>query len=131
MSETNQEAFDRGHHEGGVEARLDQHEAHLKTINGSITAGVTGLAEVRSVVQQLGSDVNARLDTVIATAQAAAATVIATAEALKAADEARRDADDESHKKSDRTWTPFQRVFAVIAAVAASVVIWATLFRRH
>jgi hypothetical protein len=122
--ETSQEAFDRGHHEGGVEARLREHEKHLNSINGSIERGVTGLADVKTALQQLASDTKAGLDTVIATANAAAATVVATADALAKADEARR-------KKSDASWSPWQKfiglITSLVIAAGAAAGIYATL----
>jgi hypothetical protein len=131
VSESSQEAFERGHRAGGVEAQLAEHQKHLQTINGSIDRGVDGLASVNLTVQHMYDELTAKLDTVIATAKAAADTVVATAEALRQQGEAQRTADQDATTKSDRSWTPFTRFFAVLAATATGVVIWATLFRHH
>jgi hypothetical protein len=131
MSESSQAAFERGHRAGGVEAQLAEHQKHLQTINGSIDRGVDGLASVNLTVQHMYDELTAKLDTVIATAKAAADTVVATAEALRQQGDAQRTADQDATTKSDRSWTPFTRFFAVLAATATGVVIWATLFRHR
>jgi hypothetical protein len=108
MSESSQDAFDRGHLAGEIAARLAGHDQHFAAINGSLDKIAAGLAS----------------QTLADQARADAVTRVATATALKDAEEARRD-------KGDQSWTPFQRAFAVVAAVAAGVVIWATLFRHR
>jgi hypothetical protein len=113
MSESSQDAFDRGHLAGEIAARLAGHDQHFAAINGSLDKIAAGLASQTLAIQALADQ-----------ARADAVTRVATATALKDAEEARRD-------KGDQSWTPFQRAFAVVAAVAAGVVIWATLFRHR
>jgi len=132
-SESSQEAFDRGRREGGVEARLVEHENHLRAINGSIDRGVGGLAEVKLSLQKLASDMQASLDTVIATARAAADTVVATAEALRQQESTRRTADRDARAKSEASWSPWQKFLAVITTLAVAagtaVGVYASLHR--
>lgn len=103
MTETPQEAYDRGHAAGGIEARLDAYDRHFEAINGSVADTARELHGLTLAVQRLGDQ-----------ADASAATVLATASALKAADEARR-------AKSDQSWSPFQRIVAAVAGLAGVV----------
>jgi septal ring factor EnvC (AmiA/AmiB activator) len=132
-SESNQEARDQGFRDGRVETRLDAHDKRLEKINGSIEKGATETHGLRLDLQRMEGDLKAQLDTVIATARAAAATVVATAEALRLADEARRTTDRDATTKSDRSWTPVQRFLAVMGAivvtVGTAVAIYANLHR--
>lgn len=129
MSESNQAAFDRGHLAGEIATRLAGHDKHLTTINGSLDRIAANQEAQTLAIQKQGDAFTAKLNEVIATATAAAQTVVATAEAVRLAGEAQRTADHDVAEKSERAWTPFQRVLAVVAGVAAAVVIWATLFR--
>jgi hypothetical protein len=101
MSESSE--YDRGVIAGAIENRLADHDRHFRTINGSIEKVGTELHELKLAVQRLGDQAIAR-----------DATVITTASALKDADEARRNT-------ADQRWSPWQKGFAVIAAVAALV----------
>lgn len=112
-AESGQDAYERGHLAGEIAARLAGHDQHFAAINGHLADLVSGQEAVRLAVQRLADQAVSR-----------DATVVTTAAALKDAEDARR-------SKGEQTWTPWQRIFGVVAAVAAGVVIWATLFRNH
>ena len=101
--------FDRGHVAGQIEARLAGHDRHFAAINGSLGRIAEEIAQMTLALQRLGDQAVSR-----------DATVLTTASALKDAEEARRD-------KSQQTWTPWTRVFAVIAALATGLSIWLAL----
>jgi hypothetical protein len=103
MTETAQDAYDRGADAGRIEARLSQYDKHFQAINGSVADTARELHALTLAVQRLGDQ-----------ADASAATVLATASALKAADEARRD-------KTEQSWSPIQKVLAAVAGIAALV----------
>lgn len=107
--DNSEEAYRRGLAAGEVTAKLAQHEAHLATINGSIEGlrhemgSLTG--EVHSLRDELaGREANAE----------------AAASALRNADDARR-------SEAEMSWGRFQRVFAIIATVAALITIASVL----
>jgi len=105
MTESNKEAEDRGFAAGKIDARLAQHDLHFSQINGSIGKLADEIHNLVMVVQRLGDEAKSR-----------DATEITTAAALKAAEDARRD-------KSEQSWTPLQRVTAVLVALAALVAV--------
>lgn len=113
MSES--EAREQGYAAGKIDERLEGHDRHFALINGSLEKVATNLAIQTLAIQSL-----------VDQAKASEATVLATAKALKEADEARRN-------KSDSSWTPVQRLIAVVGGLA--VVIGATLgiatYLRH
>jgi hypothetical protein len=101
--ETPQQAYDRGADAGRIEQRLATYDRHFETINGSVMDTAKQLKELSLQVQRLVDRMDAN-----------AATVLATANALKAADEARRD-------KTEQSWSPWQKVLATLAGLAALV----------
>ena len=101
MTETAADAYDRGVTAGEIAARLAGHDQHFDAINGHLAAIANEMHTLRLGVQHLGDQ-----------AEANAKTVITTAAALKAADEARRD-------KATASWSPWQKLFAVIGGAAA------------
>jgi hypothetical protein len=103
VTETPQEAYDRGHAAGGIEARLDQYDLHFAAINGSVADTAAALTALSMQVQRLADQAVAR-----------DATVLTTAAALKDAEDARR-------AKSEQTWSPFQRIVAAVAGIAGIV----------
>lgn len=113
MSEPTQDAYDRGHLAGKIDARLAGHDQHFAAINGSLEKIAANQVAQTLAIQRLADQ-----------ADAYAATELAKAKALKEAEEARRD-------KTEQVWSPYAKVFAAIAAIAAAVVVWATLFRYH
>lgn len=106
--ETTQEAFDRGHTAGEIAEQLRRHENHLAKINGSTEKTAVALVALNDTQQQMALQLQRLGDQM----ESSARTVVATAAALKEADEARRNADD-------RSWSPFARAFAAVAALAA------------
>lgn len=105
--------YERGVAAGGIEARLADHDRHFALINGSLVkVAENGIEHVRAInslvlqVQRLADQ-----------ADASARTAVATAKALKDADESRR-------AVSERAWTPWQRLIAVVGGlVSASVLV--------
>lgn len=59
-TESESEAFERGKREGKTEQRLDDHDAHLNRINGSIKEFAAATAELAKEVSKFGDE--ARLD---------------------------------------------------------------------
>lgn len=86
---------------GKIEERLASHDKHFEVINGSMKEVAENLAKLNLGIQRL-----------IDSSAADRATVITTAQALKNADDARRD-------RGNAKWTPWQRLAAGIAAIAA------------
>ena len=95
--------FERGHVAGVIAARLTEHDKHFANINGSIAEARAELKGINLQLQRLGDN-----------AIAASATVIATAIALEKAETARR-------IKSDTSWSPFQKVIAVIGPILVAI----------
>jgi hypothetical protein len=102
--------YDRGVTAGGIEARLANHDRHFEVINGSIVDGKNATVGLREEIHQLRLAIQQLADQAKASAEAA----IKTALALKEADEARRNS-------ADQRWSPWQKGFAVIAAVGVLV----------
>ena len=99
--------YQRGHIDGAISARLDQHDKHFEAINGSIAGLRDEMHTLTLAVQRLGDAMTADR-----------ATVLTTAAALKDAEDARRD-------KSDQSWSPWTKVIAVLGAVATAIGIYA------
>ncbi|HEY9411110.1 MAG TPA: hypothetical protein VIP77_16140 [Jiangellaceae bacterium] len=109
--ESTQDAYDRGAAAGRIDARLAGHDKHFESINGSLADMVREMHELTLAVQRLGDQAVSR-----------DATVVTTAAALKDAEEARRG-------KAEQSWSPWEKVFAVLAALAAAVGIYLALTR--
>jgi len=105
------DAYDRGVVAGEIAARLTGHDKHFESINGSLGKIALEMHELNMSVQRLGDQADAN-----------SKTVITTAAALKDAEEARRD-------KSDQSWSPWTKGFAVLAAVATLVSLYLALAR--
>lgn len=109
-----EDAYSRGHLAGEIAARLAGHDAHFAAINGHLAELV---AEARSGRERHASETR---DLVLAIqrleqqAVASAATVVTTAAALKDAEEARR-------TQTEQSWSPIQRLLAVLGTAAAVV----------
>jgi hypothetical protein len=102
MSE-GRDAYDQGHTAGGIDARLAQHDAHFREINGSIRDVATQMASVKLLLQRLAD-----------AADSDRRTVVVTAAALKDAEDARR-------SQGEQRWSPWQKAIALIGACAALV----------
>lgn len=91
---------------GEVEARLDEHDKHLSSINGSVARQVEEQQKTNLLLQRI-------LDQRAADQEK----VIATAAALKEADQARRD-------KAEWQWTPVSRLIAVVGTIGTLLTIY-------
>jgi len=115
VSESGQDAYERGHLAGEIAARLAGHDRHFDAINGHLADLVAGQEEVRLAVQRLADQAVSR-----------DATVVTTAAALKDAEDARR-------SRGEQTWTPIQRFIAVVTVfavlLAAAVAAWSAFHR--
>lgn len=94
-------AYERGVAAGEIAARLANHDRHFAAINGSLADLAHEMHDLTLAVQRLGDQ-----------AAASATTVVATAAALANAEKARRE-------QSTRSWTPFQRLLAVLGVGVA------------
>jgi ElaB/YqjD/DUF883 family membrane-anchored ribosome-binding protein len=95
--------YDQGVTAGRIESRLAGHDKHFEAINGSIGKVASELHDIRLTVQRLADQAVSR-----------DATVITTAAALRDAEEARR-------RQADQRWSPWQKSFAVLAAIGVVV----------
>jgi len=103
VTESPQEAYDRGAVQGGIAERLASHDRHFEAINGNLARVADEMHGLRLAVQRLGD------------AQASdRTTAVTTAAALKAAEDARR-------AKSESAWTPMARFLAVVGGVVAVI----------
>jgi len=100
--------YERGVETGGIISRLEGHDKHFAKINGSLDAVAEQLAALVLAVQRLGDQAVAR-----------DATVVTTALALKDANDARRTADDDHQRTTDRRWTPTARLITVVTVLVA------------
>jgi chromosome segregation ATPase len=113
------EAYDRGHVDGGIAARLAEHDKHFVKINGSVERSADELHALNGRVQALRLDVQRVADQ----NEARDARVIATAAALKEADDARR-------TKTETVWSPIAKVYATIVTLVAIVSLYLALTRK-
>jgi len=108
--------YDRGVTAGGVQQQLANHDQHFKVINGSIVDGKNATMELKEEIHELRLAIQRLADQAIARD----ATVVTTAAALKDAEEARRNT-------ADQRWSPWQKAFAVIAAIGVLVGVYFAL----
>lgn len=101
--------YDRGVTAGGIETRLSGHDKHFAAINGSLARMADELHGLKLAMQRLADQAVAR-----------DATVLTTAQALKDAEEARR-------SMAEQRWSPWQKTFAVLAAVSVLIGLYLTL----
>lgn len=95
--------YERGLETGAIHERLAGHDSHFAAINGHLATIALKVAELNLNVQRLFDQAAAR--------DAAAAT---TANALKEANAAR-------HALAEQHWSPWQKLFATLAGLAALV----------
>lgn len=116
MTESPQEAYDRGVGVGRIEQRLTEYDKHFKTINGSIADTARELHDLVLQVQRLADQ-----------AVADAKTRVSTAEAVeKARQEAAGSIESERRARADRSatvWTVPRLVGAAVAGLAALVAV--------
>jgi hypothetical protein len=114
VSESPQDAYERGAVAGGIDARLAGHDQHFAQINGQLARIGDEMHGLKLAVQRLGD-----------AAQSDRSTVKTTAAALKSADEARRD-------RTESAWSPLTRLSIAVGILAglATVVSIAYLILR-
>lgn len=120
------DAYERGHRQGGVEEQIAEHGRRLDKINGSIADSARAMHELRLTMREEMHAQTLAIQRLADEATANAATVISTAKALKEAEAARRD-------RSTQSWTPFARIIAVLgglAAIAAVAGLYLALIHR-
>jgi hypothetical protein len=108
--EDSETAFKRGQEAGQVIARLDEHDRHFTVINGNIARLGD---EMHTLVQDFRA---ARTED-----KTRNATTVAAAEALKQSEVDRREL-------AEAKWDRFQRLFAVLAGVAAAITVVSVLY---
>lgn len=105
MTNEQQDAYERGVREGEAKAQLADHgarlDAHDKVLAKMADTENELASAVRSLTEARAADAKTRID---------------TAAALAAADEQRRN-------QSKVTWTPFQRLLAVLAVLLTAALV--------
>lgn len=114
MTETPQEAYDRGVDAGRIEARLDEFGRHFEVINGSVGDTARELHSLGLQVQRLADQAIADARTRVTTAEAVEKARQEAASAIESERRARVD-------RSDTAWSPVQRVIAVIGGIATVI----------
>lgn len=109
VTESNQEAFDRGTVAGKIEQRLAGHDDHFRQINGSMARLADEMHQLVLAVQLLGAEAESRDKT-----------VVITAAALKDAEQARRD-------KTEHAWSPLTRLSVAVGVLAGLIAVYAAL----
>jgi hypothetical protein len=106
--------YQRGLAAGGIAERLDSHDRHFASINGSLEKISKEMQTMALAVQRMADQAVAR-----------DATVITTAAALEKADSARR-------ARSDQSWSPIAKLVTVLGTLAtvAGAVVAVILLQR-
>jgi hypothetical protein len=107
-------AYDRGVIAGAIETRLAGHDKHFETINGSLAKIAEEMHGVKLALQRLADQAIADAATRISTAEAVEKARKEAADSLENERTLRRD-------RAERTWSPWAKLFAVIAAVGVPV----------
>lgn len=108
--ESTEDVYKRGQEAGLVLARLDEHDRHFAAINGSIAKLAEEMRKLVLEFQGSRADDKTR-----------DATTLAAAEALKQSEADRREI-------AEAKWSRFQKLFAVVAGVAALITIVSVLY---
>lgn len=103
------DAYARGAEAGEIRERLASHDRHFASINGSLAKVATEMHDMTLAVQRLGDQAEAGNRSAAATAQAV------------------RDAQAARLARSAEVWSPWQKTFAVLAAVATAVALFIAL----
>jgi hypothetical protein len=114
MTETPQEAYDRGVDAGRIEARLDGFAEHFRVINGSVADTARELHSLGLQVQRLADQAIADAKTRVSTAEAVEKARQEAAGAIESERRARVD-------RSDTAWSPIQKIIAVVGGVATVI----------
>lgn len=102
--------FDRGHKEGQQDAQLDDHEKHLRVINGSIVDNKKAVEILTLAVQQLADRF-----------EASEKATIMLAAALKDTEETRRNNAAQAAQPVQRRQAMITVVVAVVSALTTAV----------
>jgi hypothetical protein len=111
MTETPQEAYDRGDAAGRIAQRLDGYDQHFRIINGSIEKSAVAIHELAMEVQRLADQAVADAKEREKTAAALEKSRRETAEAVESERAARAD-------RAATAWTPLARGMTLLAALA-------------
>lgn len=111
--------YHRGVAAGGIEARLADHDRHFALINGNLIRVAENSADQTRALNALTLAVQRLADQ----AEADARTAVATAKALKEANEARRSEAETRRAASEQTWTPWQRLIAVVGGLVSVTIL--------
>jgi len=114
VSESPQDAYDRGVGVGRIEQRLSEYDKHFKTINGSIADTARELHDLVLAVQRLADQAVADAKTRVTTAEAVEKARQEAAGALEAERRARVD-------RADTAWSPIQRGIALFGGMATII----------
>jgi len=114
VTETPQEAYDRGVDAGRIAARLDEFTRHFLVINGSVADTARELHSLGLQVQRLADQAVADAKTRVSTAEAVEKARQEAAGAIESERRARVD-------RSDTAWSPIQKIIAVIGGLATIV----------
>jgi hypothetical protein len=96
-------AYAKGVEAGEIAARLLNHDKHFEALNGSLKEIAKSLGLVTQGLQSINDQMETR-------------------------DKVLKELEDARATKAARRWTPFTRVFAVLAAVSTLVSILVTVF---
>jgi hypothetical protein len=116
-----QDAYNRGVAAGEIAQRLAEHDSHLGRINGSMEKVAVALGEVKLELQRQGDRSVAAIQQLRDQRTADAATVVTTAAALESERQARTD-------QSTASWTPMQRLLAVVAGLVGIAVLAVAIY---
>jgi hypothetical protein len=116
VTETPQEAYDRGVDAGRIAQRLDEFTRHFQVINGSIGDSARELHSLALQVQRLADQAIADAKTRVSTAEAVEKARQEAAGAIEAERRARVD-------RSDTAWSPIQKAIAVVGGLATIVLL--------
>ena len=119
MTETQQEAYDRGDAAGRTAQRLDGYDRHFQIINGSIADSARTLHELAMQVQRLADQAVADAKEREKTAEAVEKSRREAASALESERAVRAD-------RSSTAWTPLARTVTILAGVGAllGIIAW-------
>ena len=119
MTETPQEAYDRGDAAGRVAQRLDGYDRHFQVINGSIEASARSLHELAMQVQRLADQAVADAREREKTAEAVEKSRREAASALESERAVRAD-------RSTTAWTPLRVGVTILAGLGTllGIVAW-------
>lgn len=123
MTETPQQAYDRGDAAGRIAQRLDGYDRHFMIINGSIADSAKAIHELSLQVQRLA-------DQAVADAREREKTAAALEKSRREMADAVESERAARAERSATAWTPLARIMTVLAALATilGIIGW---FKTH